>query len=82
MDKNLDKIVDEVAKKADGEVLLRIESKRVSEQMEVQVKGNPISLSFAVFIAMKNDDNVRREIERAYHIFNQKKSNPKVSGIN
>lgn len=49
--------------------------------MEVEAKGNPISLSFAVFIAMKSDDNVRRAIEQAYHIFNQKKSNPKVSGI-
>lgn len=81
MDKNLDEIVEEIVKEVDGEVLLRIESKRVSEQMEVQVKGNQISLSFAVFIAMKNDDNVRRAIEKAYHIFQQKKSNPKVSGI-
>lgn len=49
--------------------------------MEVHVKGNPITLLFAVFIAMKNDDNVRQAIEWAYHIFNKKKSNPKVSGI-
>lgn len=81
MNKNLDEIVEEIVKEVDGEVLLQIGSKKVSEQIEIQVKGNPISLSFAVFIAMKNDDNVRRAIEQAYHIFNKKKSNPKVSGI-